>query len=274
MMEPTSSDKPERTPSSAKASKPPQVRQASTRSEKPQPKRLSSTRGPPARNPSSRAAVNGNGNGNGPPQRPTEGFQRHNTRYVEMLLGLDKIPRLHNILAAFYGWVLLAGFVVFPGTFTSLEDLRGDSGLDEQAGEIIDHVQNIPLLVVAAVCCGIGAIGLLWLCFRWRRNYIWLLNRIFLPGASNALAGFISTLVTVYSQKDGDWSVTALVTGIVEVVVLVVCGVLFVLSTLLLKRLKWKHGKETERQARDDEGFLAKAGRKAREPALEPESVV
>lgn len=186
--------------------------------------------------------------GNGTPQRPTGGFKRLNTRYMEILLSLDKIPRIHNILASFFGWLVLAGFVVFPGTFTSIKDLSGDGqGLAGEARDILDHVQNIPLLVVAAVCCGIGTIGLLWLVFRWRRNYVWLLNRIFLPGATNALAGFISTLVTVYSQEGGGWSVMATVAGVVEVVDLVVCGVLFVLSTLLLKRIKWKHGRGLDR---------------------------
>ncbi|KUI57822.1 hypothetical protein VP1G_05117 [Cytospora mali] len=199
--------------------------------------------------------------------------QRLNTRYMEMLLSLDKIPRLHNILASFFGWLVLAGFVVFPGTFTSIQDYTNKSGL-EQASDILKHVQNIPLVIVASVCCGIGAIGLLWLCFRWRRNYVWMLNRIFLPGATNALAGFISTLVTVYSQKDGYWSVTAAVTGVVEVVDLLVCGVLFVLCTLLLKRIKWKHGKEMDKLEHGDENFLEKAGRKVQEPAMEPQSVV
>ncbi|ROV88044.1 hypothetical protein VMCG_10403 [Cytospora schulzeri] len=260
------SSKPQRAPSSA-TSKPPQARQASTRSKRPQPKRLTSNR--TSINPSVRAAI-----GDGVPQRPTNTFKRLNTRYMEMLLSLDKVPRIHNILASFFGWLVLAGFVVFPGTFTSIKDLSEHPGLAAEASSILDHVQNIPLLIVAAVCCGIGAIGLLWLVFHWRRNYVWLLNRIFLPGATNALAGFISTLVTVYSQNNGDWSVMAKVTGVVEVVDLVVCGVLFVLSTLLLKRIKWKHGKELDKLEHGDEGFLEKAGRKVQEPAMEPQSVV
>ena len=34
--------------------------------------------------------------------------------------------------------------------------------------------------VIAWICCGIGAIGMVWLWWRWRYNYIWILNRIFL----------------------------------------------------------------------------------------------
>lgn len=197
---------------------------------------------------------------------------------MEMLLHLDKIPRLHNILAALFGWLLLAGFIVFPGTFTSIRDLSDDPELAAKsptASAVLSHVQNVPLLVIAAISCGIGAAGLLWLSFRWRSNYVWLLNRIYLPGATNALAGLISTLVVVYSQKDGDWSVTAMVTGIVEGADLVICGGLFAFTTLLLKRVQKKHGKELEQlEQGEEEGLFERAGRKLQQPALEPQSVV
>ncbi|KKY36352.1 hypothetical protein UCDDA912_g03681 [Diaporthe ampelina] len=197
---------------------------------------------------------------------------------MEMLLSLDKIPRLHNILASFFGWILLAGFIVFPGTFTSIRDLSDDPDLAENsptASTVLGHVQNVPLLVVAAISCGIGAVGLLWLAFRWRSNYVWLLNRIYLPGATNALAGLISTLVVVYSQKHGDWNITAMVTGIVEGADLAICGTLFVFNTLLLKRVQRKHGREMEQfEEGAEEGLFERAGRKLQEPALEPQSVV
>ncbi|KAJ0120463.1 hypothetical protein J7T55_015190 [Diaporthe amygdali] len=264
---------PHRQPST---SKPPPVRHPSIRSEKAGPQRLSSTRSSTTRNPSVRTVT-----GNGPERRPTAGLRRENTlqtRYMEMLLSLDKIPRLHNILAAFFGWILLAGFIVFPGTFTSIRDLSEDPDVADKspaASVILDQVQNVPLLVVAAVCCGIGAAGLLWLAFRWRSNYVWLLNRVYLPGATNALAGLISTLVVVYSQKHGDWSVTAKVTGIVEGADLVVCGSLFVFNTLLLKRVQRKHGREMEQfEQVGEEGLFERAGRKLQQPALEPQSVV
>lgn len=264
---------PQRQPST---SKPPPVRHPSIRTEKPEPRRLSSTRSSTTRNNSVRSAT-----GNGPQRRPTAGLERQNTlqtRYMEMLLHLDKIPRLHNILAALFGWLLLAGFIVFPGTFTSIRDLADDPELASKsptASAVLNQVQNIPLLVVAAISCGIGAAGLLWLSFRWRSNYVWLLNRIYLPGATNALAGLISTLVVVYSQKDGQWSVSAMVTGIVEAADLVVCAALFVFTTLLLKRVQRKHGKEMEQlEQGGEEGLFERAGRKLQEPALEPQSVV
>jgi hypothetical protein len=64
------------------------------------------------------------------------------TQYVNMLLALDDIPTLHNILAGFFNWILLAGFILFPGTFTSLKNL-GASGQAEQ--RLVHAVTSIPL---------------------------------------------------------------------------------------------------------------------------------
>lgn len=104
------------------------------------------------------------------------------TRYMTMLLSLDTIPRLHNILASFFTWLLLAGFLVFPGTFTSLSTSISSDPLSANPSvkEIINSVKNIPLLAIAGACCGIGASGMCWLWWKWQGNYVWLLNRIFL----------------------------------------------------------------------------------------------
>ena len=64
------------------------------------------------------------------------------SQYVAMLLALDDIPTLHNVYAAFFNWILLAGFILFPGTFTSLKNL-GASGHIEQ--EIVNAVTSISL---------------------------------------------------------------------------------------------------------------------------------
>lgn len=149
------------------------------------------------------------------PTTPRPGVERagtsYHTRYMEMLLNLDTIPRLHNIYASLLSWCILAGFVVVPGTFTSIQELTDDPAVvaNEAASTLLNSVKNVPLLVIAAVCCGIGVAGMMWLAWRWRQNYVWLLNRLFLPGLMNGLAGLISTLVTVYTQQHGDWSVVS-----------------------------------------------------------------
>src|SRR5271156_1206544 len=105
------------------------------------------------------------------------------TRYMGMLLHLDQIPRLHNILAAVFTWILLAGFLVIPGTFTSFknsEAFKDSDNKDALEQKILHSVANIGLLWLSGACCVIGLLGCCWLWFMWRRNYVWLINRIFL----------------------------------------------------------------------------------------------
>lgn len=79
-----------------------------------------------------------------------------------MLLAQDTIPRFHTILAATFTWILLAGFLVFPGTFTSIQKLEADE--DDEAGKkVLAAVQNVQLIYVGAACCGVGGGGMIWL---------------------------------------------------------------------------------------------------------------
>lgn len=121
-----------------------------------------------------------------------------------MLLGLDAVSNFHNILASLFVWTLLAGYIVFPATFNSLQkpsyDDKADTKLKAQA---LATARNLPLLYVAAVACGIGIVGCMWLWWKHRGNYVWVINRIFLPILLNSVAGLVSTLVNVYSAQDG-----------------------------------------------------------------------
>ncbi|KAG9245165.1 hypothetical protein BJ878DRAFT_419812 [Calycina marina] len=199
---------------------------------------------------------NGNGNGNAHSQAsPPPGFPNRmnsvQTRYMNMLLNLDTIPRLHNIMAAFFSWIMLAGYVTFPGTFTSLQGIDAHSSVGKA---ILEDAKSLPLLYVAALCSGFGGLGMLWFWWRWRKNFVWLVNRIFLPGCLNALAGLISTLVNVYAQQDGKWSITAWITAAVTGGIAVVMGVLFVFyNFVILRSVKKSHGRDME-QATGHEG--------------------
>jgi len=199
---------------------------------------------------------------------------------MNMLLDLDTIPRLHNIFASFFTWILLAGFIIFPGTFTSIASLSTDPEFQENhtAAHILSSVKHVSLLYVAAFCSGVGALGMIWLWFRWRANFVWLLNRIFLPGCLNSFAGLISTLVQVYSQQQGNWSITAYVTIAVTGSCMVITGILFaVYNFWILERVKKSHHGDMRRANAGDlegEGLVEKIERKAHAPGLEPGSVV
>ncbi|KIM55344.1 hypothetical protein SCLCIDRAFT_1221172 [Scleroderma citrinum Foug A] len=140
------------------------------------------------------------------------------TRYVRMLLALDDIPQLYNLLGSFFTWILLAGFILFPGTFASWKDAPSGS----TQSEILAIVNNVPLLVFAWLCTCIGGCGMIWLWWRWQNNYIWIVNRIFVPGLLNSLAGVISTLANVYGSQAGGFSSSAestiIVTGSLTVI--------------------------------------------------------
>ena len=90
------------------------------------------------------------------------------TRYMSMLLYLDDIPRSDNILAGLFTWALLAGYIVFLGTFTSIRNSKTMKapGNSKVEGFVVKGVQNVSLLWVAALCCFIGASGMCWLWWR------------------------------------------------------------------------------------------------------------
>lgn len=63
------------------------------------------------------------------------------TRYVNMLLALENISPLFNILASFFTWILLAGFLLFPGTFASWKDEPAGS----PQSDILNAVNHVSL---------------------------------------------------------------------------------------------------------------------------------
>jgi hypothetical protein len=108
---------------------------------------------------------------------------------MEMLLHLDEIPRMYNILASLFTWIMLAGFLVVPGTFTTFKESKAfqdadDNDDDEVAHAIVHSIANIGLLWLSGAFCIVGAVGCLALWFRWRENYVWLINRVFLYAPS------------------------------------------------------------------------------------------
>ena len=121
------------------------------------------------------------------PPRPTSKNEKQlahqvptvETPYMVMSVQAIEAPRLDNLLAAVFSWITLAGFIVLPGTFTSLEtsDRLGNS----ISGKLVQEAaKNIPLLAFGIICCILGTIGSCFLWQKWRKNYIWLMMHIFL----------------------------------------------------------------------------------------------
>ncbi|KAL4740388.1 hypothetical protein BDV11DRAFT_204309 [Aspergillus similis] len=159
------------------------------------------------------------------------------TEYVCMLLQLQNIHWAYNFAASLANWVLLAGYLVVPGTFTSLqksESIANSLPQNNAEKAILETIQNPPLVAIAWSFLGIGVGIMSVLFYRWRQNYLWLINRLFIPTLLNTAAGLLTSLINIYTAKDGCWSVMALLTVIVS-------GVLAVTSTGLTVFYKfWK----------------------------------
>ena len=122
-----------------------------------------------------------------PPQSLTVRVPTTETRYMQMLLHLDRIPRVYNFLAGLFTWILLASFLIIPGTFTSFKDSDAFKNIQDNddksnavARAILDSAANVGLLWLSGAFCMIGGTGCLVLWARWRKNYVWLVNKIFL----------------------------------------------------------------------------------------------
>ncbi|KAL1991417.1 hypothetical protein VTN49DRAFT_5409 [Thermomyces lanuginosus] len=149
--------------------------------------------------------------------------------------------------------MLLAGYLVIPGTFTSLQKsdaiksaLNG-SGVEEA---ILHTIQNPPLLAIACSLLSVGVAGMIWLGWQWRHNYIWLLNYLFRPTVLNAAAGFLTSLINIYTAKDGDWSIMAVLTVGTTAASALACLVLMTLFFMKLERVKEEHEEEEMRAQR------------------------
>jgi hypothetical protein len=100
-----------------------------------------------------------------------------------MLLELDYIPWFYNTAASAAHWALLAGYLVIPGTFTSLQksDFLTEGLEANRAGKaVLSTIQNPPLLAIACFLMVLGSGIISWLTWERRENYIWLLNRLFM----------------------------------------------------------------------------------------------
>jgi hypothetical protein len=101
------------------------------------------------------------------------------SRYLDMLVKVDEAPFIRDFLAGLFTWLLLAGYIVFPGAFTSLSNAKALNEFGNVGKTILTEVQK-GILFVAAVCCGLSAIGIGWLWRKCRTNHVWLEYHLFL----------------------------------------------------------------------------------------------
>lgn len=106
------------------------------------------------------------------------------TTYARMLREEEEMDVIFNIAVSAANWALLAGYLVVPGTFTSLQNSDGvERALqaNKASRTVLHTIQNPPLLSVAC-CLFLGGIAaFVWLLHfpKLRGNYIWLINKLF-----------------------------------------------------------------------------------------------
>lgn len=111
------------------------------------------------------------------------GHLNQGTLYTQMLKEEAEMDWRYNLGAGIGNWVLLAGYLVVPGTFTSLNN-SGEVGQklqENNAGRVLlKTIQNPPLLVIACIFLALGGSLLGWLSVKFKDSYSWLINRIFM----------------------------------------------------------------------------------------------
>lgn len=93
-------------------------------------------------------------------------------RYTAMLIHQDDISWLSNLSASIFAWLLLVTFFTFPGSYLS------SSYVDILSKEL-NTSHGLDFIIIAIFCLCTSLIGLGYLWWRYRGNYIWLCNKVF-----------------------------------------------------------------------------------------------
>lgn len=106
-------------------------------------------------------------------------------QYLRMLMEEDQMDATFNITASVANWALLAGYLVIPGTFASIQTSKEIEHVlkSNKTGRVLFHaIQNPPLLVIACLFLASGIAAMLWLLHfpKLKGNYVWLTNKVFM----------------------------------------------------------------------------------------------
>ncbi|KAK4073314.1 hypothetical protein Purlil1_13077 [Purpureocillium lilacinum] len=149
------------------------------------------------------------------------------SKYDEQILHIDKvIEPWYFIAAGIFTWLLLAGFLMSPSTYASVQESKALTDTGAVGKSLMTAVRNVPLIYLACFACLIATVGLVILWRKWKSNVVWVNRYLVVPTLMHSAMGLGSSLLNVYSMQDGQWSITAIIT-------VVVIGLWFVLSIAL-----------------------------------------
>ncbi|CAG8054592.1 unnamed protein product [Penicillium nalgiovense] len=137
------------------------------------------------------------------------------TTYTRMFREEAQMDMCFSITVNAANRALLAGYLVIPGTFTSLQtsnQVEKTLQTNEAGRTVLHTIQNHPLLAISCLLFVNGIAALMWLMHfsKPRRNYPWLINKVFV-------------------SQGGDWSVMAIITAAVTGATLLGCSALLAL---------------------------------------------
>ncbi|CAG8428386.1 unnamed protein product [Penicillium salamii] len=128
-----------------------------------------------------------------------------------MIVEVDEIAWEYNIIASSVNWVLLAGYL------------------------------NPSLLAIVCVLFVLGTTTMGWLFHAHRVNYIWLINRLFIPTLLNAFVGLLTIVINICTARYGDVFIMALLAIITIGLLATSSFTLTIMYKRKLKRLRDEH---------------------------------
>ncbi|KAI0051559.1 hypothetical protein FA95DRAFT_236496 [Auriscalpium vulgare] len=163
--------------------------------------------------------------------------------YVNLMFQEGVAPPRYKFLAGLFTWTLLGGFIVLPGTYTTLQTLQENQIGGQTEQKAIKAALHVPLFAVAWSFAMAGAVGMCWLWYKLRKSYVWLCDRLFWPGALNGLMGLLSTIVTIFSAEQGELAASGTTTIAITGSCMVICTLLGIFYTVLRAREVKKNGR-------------------------------
>jgi hypothetical protein len=99
--------------------------------------------------------------------------QLHLTEYDSLLLDIDHhIPLSYFVSASLLSWLLLAGYLISPSTYASIQQTEVLKDAGKATKSVFRVIRNLPLLVIASVGCFIATAGLAFISYEWWCNRV------------------------------------------------------------------------------------------------------
>lgn len=158
-------------------------------------------------------------------------------------------PLLHDRLSRAFTWLLLIGLTFLatahyhPKLSPPTDGLAspGKSRIRfEVPYEPIDKASIFPIAVLPPLCCFLATVGIGYVAFLRRGDYLWLTNVLFLPGLGASLVGLTLVFFLVYKDGLTAWPLMEAVTAIISGGYFVI----FLTGALVARR---KHAREMGR---------------------------